>query len=155
MSRVRVWLVISLVANVFLLGAVGGGLYSWNARQQAMAQRGLRFAASELPQARQDQFTAALQDLRHDPVRRQLARAPREGRLELTERLTAPPLDAAALDAALARTRDAEIALRAQTESLVAQFAATLTPDERLKLVDGMERHGVLRMTVKRPVRSP
>jgi len=53
-----------------------------------------------------------------------------------------PPAERAAAEALLAR-QDPD-ALRARVEGTVADFAATLTPDERLKLVDALERHGPL-----------
>lgn len=68
----------------------------------------------------------------------------RSGRLDVVQALAAPQFDRAALDAALARTREADVAVRARVEATVAEFASTLTPDERLKLVDALERHGPL-----------
>ncbi len=141
-------LVVSLVVNVFLLGSIAGGAYRWFANERAVAaeQRGLRFAASELSDERQRQLREALRDTRRDA--QPLIRAARDGRRDLVRILSAPQLDRDALDAALASTREADSALRAQIESTVAEFAATLTPDERLKLVDAMERRGPLRAAI-------
>ncbi|MCP1118535.1 periplasmic heavy metal sensor [Robbsia andropogonis] len=144
----RRWLVASIVLNVFLLGAAGGGLYRWHAQQtrlDALQQRGLRYAADQLPAARQAAFAAALKATRRDPETRALALAARDGRLQIAGLLSAPNLDQDALRDALARTRNADIALRARIETTVATFAATLTPPERLQMVDAMQRHGPLR----------
>ena len=56
--------------------------------------------------------------------------------------LAAPQLDRAALDAALQRTRAADSALRAQVEDSVADFAATLSPEERVQFAAGLKRAG-------------
>ena len=106
----------------------------------------MRFAASELSDERQRQLREALRDTRRDA--QPLIRAARDGRRDLVRILSAPQFDRDALDAALASTREADSALRAQIESTVAGFAATLTPEERLKLVDAMERRGPLRAAI-------
>jgi len=144
----RRYLVVSIVLNVFLLGALGSGLYRWHAQQtrlEALQQRGLRYAADQLPPERQKAFAAALRETRRDPQSRALVRAARDGRSQIAQLLAAPQLDQDALRDALSRTRDADLALRSRIEATVAAFAATLTPAERLQMVDAMERHGPLR----------
>jgi uncharacterized membrane protein len=150
MSRAKVVTVISLVLNVFLIGAVVGGLYGWMSHERdvkATQQRGLRFAASELSAERQAAFMDALKATRRDPASRSLAAAARAGRMEVAQALLANDFNAAALTAALTSTRDADMQLRARVEGTVAAFAATLSPDERGKLVDAMQRHGPLGAT--------
>ncbi|MBN3820768.1 periplasmic heavy metal sensor, partial [Paraburkholderia sp. Se-20369] len=63
--------------------------------------------------------------------------------------LAAPQLDRPAIDAALARTRASDSALRANVEASVVDFAASLTPEERVKFVDGLKRSGNWRLPVK------
>jgi uncharacterized membrane protein len=46
------------------------------------------------------------------------------------------------LDAALARTRAADSSLRAQVEGSVADFAATLSPEERVQFADSLKLRG-------------
>lgn len=137
-------LVVSLVINVFLLGAIAGGMYRWFAHEHASVaqQRGLRFAASELSAQRQKQFRVELRRARRDAA--PLIEASRDGRREIAQLLAAPQLDRDALDAALARTREADVAVRTRIEATVTDFAASLSPQERLKLVDAMRRHGPL-----------
>lgn len=144
-NTLKRWLVVSLVLNVFLLGALGGGAYKWNQKERAIeaAQRhGLQFAAAELSVPRRQQLHEAMRDTRR--AARPLVIAGRQGRIDIAQALAAPQFDQATLDAALARTRVADIAVRAQLEETVAVFAGTLTPDERVKLVDALERHGPL-----------
>ena len=144
-TRLKTVLIVSLVLNIFLLGAIAGGTYRWVAKQKAdvvAQQRGLRFAAAELPQARRDQLREALRQTRRDSL--PLIINARAGRLDVVQALAAPQFDRAALDAALARTREADMAVRARVEATVADFANALTPDERLKLVDALQQHGPL-----------
>jgi len=95
-----------------------------------------------LPSERQDQLREALRQTRRESLQEIIGA--RSGRLDVVQALAAPQFDRATLDAALARTREADVAVRARVEATVADFAATLTPDERLKLVDALERHGPL-----------
>jgi uncharacterized membrane protein len=144
-TRLKTVLIVSLVLNIFLLGAIAGGTYRWVAKQKAEVvaqQRGLRFAAAELPQARRDQLREALRQTRRDSL--PLIINARSGRLDVVQALAAPQFDRAALDAALARTREADMAVRARVETTVADFANALTPEERLKLVDALQQHGPL-----------
>ncbi|SIT46282.1 putative membrane-associated protein [Paraburkholderia ribeironis] len=141
----RVLLAASLVLNVFLLGAIVGGAYQWFAAHGANApvlaqQRALRFAAQTLPAERQQAFIDGLKNARRDG--RQFAREGREGRREVLRLLAAPQFDRAALDAALASTRGADSNLRAQVEGSVADFAATLSADERVRFADSLKSHG-------------
>ncbi|MFM0523017.1 MULTISPECIES: periplasmic heavy metal sensor [Caballeronia] len=139
---------VSLVLNVFLLGSIAGGAY-WlsgplaQKRTEAAQQRGIRFAAADLSPERQKELRDALRKTRRESL--PLIRDARDGRIDLAHVLAAPDFDRRALDDALSRTREADVALRARIEGTVADFASTLTPDERLKLVGAMERYGPLR----------
>lgn len=141
----KVLLVASLVLNVFLVGAIVGGAYQWFAAHGATApvlaqQRALRFAAQTLPAERQKAFVDGLKNARREG--RLFAREGREGRREVLSLLAAPQFDRAALDAALARTREADSRLRAQVEGSVADFAATLSPEERIQFADSLKLRG-------------
>src|ERR1700761_2809294 len=129
----RSWKVVlgaSLVLNVFLLGAIVGGAYQWFTARAAgsvvVAQQhtALRFAAEPLPAERQKAFAEGLKDARRDG--RQFAREGREGRRDVLRLLAAPQFDRAALDAALARTREADGSLRAKGEGSGADCGATV-----------------------------
>lgn len=123
-------LVGSVVLNVFMLGAIGGGAYQWFSTHRDLRAAGapasrtaLRFAADELPDARQQEFVAALKAARKDG--RDFAREGRDDRITVLDLLAAPQLDRTAID------------------------AATLTPDERAKFVDGLRRSGNWRLPAK------
>ncbi|HXZ07902.1 MAG TPA: periplasmic heavy metal sensor [Paraburkholderia sp.] len=152
-GRWKLLLVGSLVLNVFLLGGIAGGAYRLVAargasveaqaqqlQQEQQQQHALRFAAENLSAERQEEFIDGLKDARRDG--RQFARDAREGRREVLRLLAAPQLDRVALDDALARTRAADSALRAKVESSVADFAASLTPDERAKFAESLKQRG-------------
>ncbi|EDT37497.1 periplasmic heavy metal sensor [Burkholderia ambifaria] len=147
-------LVGSVVLNVFMLGAIGGGVYQWFSTHRELHAAGmpgqrtaLRFAADELSDARRHEFAAALKAARKDG--RNFAREGRDGRITVLDLLAAPRLDRPAIDAALDRTRAADSALRGQVERSVVDFAATLTPDERAKFVDGLRRSGNWRLPAR------
>jgi uncharacterized membrane protein len=144
-------LIISAVLNVFLAGAIVGGTYRYMTRSAVSAatqQRALRFAASELSEARRASFATAIQQSRHES--QPLIDGGRAGRLDVIRTLSAPQFDPAALNEALARTRTADAALRARLEQTVADFAGNLSFPERLKLVDAMKR-GSLRVAPPSP----
>ncbi|WP_322071228.1 periplasmic heavy metal sensor [Paraburkholderia bannensis] len=143
----------SVLLNVFLLGGIAGGAWRWFASRDVAqapiagqpAQRAaLRFATDYLSPDRQQQFVDALKAARREG--RDDARAARDDRRQVLDLLAAPNFDRTALDAALARTRASDIALRAKVESGVADYAATLTPEERVKFVEGLERSGQWRL---------
>ena len=142
----KVVLAASLVLNVFLLGAIAGGAYQWFAAHGATAvagaaqQHALRFAAAPLSAERQKAFVDALKKARREG--RDFAREGREGRREVLRLLAAPQFDRAALDAALARTREADSHLRAEVEGSVADFAASLSPEERAEFADSLKVRG-------------
>ncbi|RAS23434.1 periplasmic heavy metal sensor [Paraburkholderia bryophila] len=144
----------SLVVNVFLLGAIAGGAYQWLAAHRATAdvpaqQRALRFAAAPLSAERQKAFIDGLKQARREG--RDYAREGKEGRREVLRLLAAPQFDRAALDAALARTRAADSNLRANVEGSVADFAATLSPEERVEFADSLKLRGQWRETAPAP----
>jgi uncharacterized membrane protein len=145
-------LIASLVLNIFLLGAIAGGTYQWFASRpraagaiatqaQAQAQtHALRFAAGQLSDERRQQFAQDLQQARRDG--RTYVRSGREGRRDVLHLLGEPELNRPALDAALARTRNADEALRARVEQSVADFAASLSPQERAQFADSLREYG-------------
>jgi uncharacterized membrane protein len=148
----------SVVLNVFLLGAIAGGAYQWFAahganQSAAQDQRALRFAAEPLSVEQQRAFVDGLKNARREG--RQYARDAREGRREVLRLLAAPQFDRAALDAALARTRAADSSLRAMVEASVADFAATLTPTERVEFAESLRLRGQWRQAQPAPNAKP
>jgi len=137
--------IVSLVLNIFLLGAIAGGAYRWLAGASSVAAaqpRGVRFAAEELSNERQKQFRLALRQARRDAA--PLIESARDGRQQVAGLLGAPQFDRSAVEAALAQTRASDTALRARVEDAVVGFAATLTPQERVAFVDALTHRGPL-----------
>jgi uncharacterized membrane protein len=152
---VRVLVIVSVLLNVFLIGGIVGGGYRWVAAQRSVAAqqaRPLRSAANGLSQERQQQFVDDLRQARRDG--RMLAQDSREGRLDVAQALAAPQFDPAAVDAALARTRNADMALRIRVEQTIATFAASLSPEERVIFADGLKHDGLLRVAPAPPVKK-
>lgn len=157
-THLRHWLWASALLNLFLVGGIAGGTWRWWAHQaeaRSMATstqtgtptgapagsslataRGLRFAADGLPPERRQAFRTGLREVRREAAA--LTQGSREGRAEVVRLLAAPQFDRAAVEAALARTRAADTAVRERVEAHVVGFAAQLTPAERQTLVQGL-----------------
>jgi uncharacterized membrane protein len=153
---IRIILVISVVFNVFVVGAAVGGAYRWLSVGQHIKhpnpqQRGLRFAASQLTAAQQMTFRAALREARRES--QPMIEAARAGRTETIQALGSATFDQAAASAALARTRDADFAFRKRVEDAIVGFAQTLSPEDREKFVLGLEERGPLRRAVAPPTK--
>ncbi|OUL98759.1 periplasmic heavy metal sensor [Variovorax sp. JS1663] len=153
------WAIASIALNIFLMGGIAGGAWRWwtthepaepaapaaqAAQATPAAPRGLRFAADALAPAQRQAFRTGLRDLRRESA--DLVQASREGRLEAARLLAAPTLDRGAAEAALARTRAADVALRERVEAHVLRFADTLSPAERATFVQGLSTQGNLRV---------
>lgn len=141
----KTFLVLSLLLNVFLIGGVAGGLYQWLGQPRpvqalAVPQHGLRQAMAQLPQERRRELRQLLRQTRNDS--QPLLLAGREARQAVVRELQAEPLDRNALDAELGRSRDADMALRARVDEALAQFAGSLSLQERQHLVESMHLRG-------------
>lgn len=145
----RVVLAFSLVLNVFAVGAAAGGAYVWWQLGAKAPAQGLATVAQELGPERQDAlqkaFAAARKQARPD------AQAARSSRIEVARLLGEPTLDRAAIDAALAATRDADMKVRGIVEAAVVDFAAGLNAGDRAKLVDGLASRGQM---LRRPAKN-
>ena len=143
-TRLKRWLVASLMFNLFLAGCIAGGTWRWWASERSAAAvpvaqpRGLRYAADELSPAQRKAFLLGLRNARRAEAAS--AAAARAGRQDVLRLLAAPEFDATALSAALAHTREADAAIRSRLEASVVEFAATLSPAEREKFASGMSR---------------
>lgn len=136
MHRLRVALIVSVIANIFLAGALVGGAVWLHRGRPMIAAGALRVAGSELPQGERHAFRMALH-----AARRSVWPALVEGRaqrLRAANLLRQPALDEPAILDALARIRVADTAVRAAVESRAVAFAATLPPADRARLADAM-----------------
>ncbi|MBP5105052.1 periplasmic heavy metal sensor [Pseudomonas protegens] len=145
MRALKTCLVLSLLINVFLIGGVAGGLYQWlghpkPAQALAVPLHGLRQAMAQMPEERRRQLRQLLRQTRIDS--QPLIIAGREARQAVVRELGAEPLDRNALDAQLGKSRDADIALRARVDEVLAGFAGSLSLKERQQLVDAMYLRG-------------
>ncbi|WP_428395260.1 periplasmic heavy metal sensor [Lichenicoccus sp.] len=147
-QRLAVLLAVSLFANVFALGAIGGGLAVLS-RQDVwrpyarMSHGPLRMAGQGLPAADRHRFRQTLRQVLQD--NRDLSRTARASRFEAARLFVQPHFDRDAVNAALARARDADFALRTRLEGVAVEFAATLPAGERAVLARGLEHGGPLR----------
>ncbi len=135
---VVVTMVISLVVNVFLAGIIAGTVWHWT-HDRGMGFRGgwrMRVADS-LPDAQ----AQALRKTIHDAVRKDFP-ALREGRADRAEAarlFVQPQFDANAINAKLDAARASDMALRADLEHSMIQFAAGLPLDQRKKMAEALK----------------
>jgi uncharacterized membrane protein len=148
----RIVLVISLVLNLFALGAAGGAAVMWLSIRQApvaAAQHPLQAAADALSPADRDRFRAALRDTLRDA--RPIQQTARENRLKAADLFVQPTFDADAVNAALARARDADLMLRTRLEGALVNVAKGFPQSERMTLAQALARKGPLRHPTVRP----
>jgi uncharacterized membrane protein len=146
MGRRTLWigLVVSLAVNLFLIGAVVGGLVI-GSRLHA-GRPGLRpgpplwAAADSLSPERQGAYRQALHGEAGD-VRGKMREA-RMVRRQAWLGLRADPFDAKATVSGLDHARALELDARGAVERRIVDFAVTLTPAERAQLADGLARAG-------------
>lgn len=152
MPRHRVVLFLSLLLNLFALGAaVGGVLVFWHGGSLSIGRttchppppRPLFDAGAALPPADHARFDAVLRDAAAAarPLRRDATRARRDAAALFEDQV----FDRAAAAAALDRARTDDLALRQLLETAALDFAATLPADERVLLAHALARGGPLR----------
>jgi len=136
--RTMILLVASLVANVFLIGLIGGTVWHWT-HDRGMGFRGgwrMRVAES-LPQPQRQILRQAI----HDTVRQALPRLRESGaaRAEAARLFVQPQFDANAINAKLDQARVSDMQLRTDLEHRMIQFAATLPQDQRKKMAEALK----------------
>ncbi|PZU07210.1 periplasmic heavy metal sensor [Sphingomonas sp.] len=142
MSRgIRILLIGSLILNVFLVGAIGGGVWRWT---HGYGNRiGWRTQVADvLPPEQRRQFRAAMRQTALGA--RGLVIEGRQARAEAARLYVRPDFDAAAISTQLDRARAADVALRERLERRVVEFSAGLPVGEREKLA-GALRQGPFR----------
>lgn len=128
----------SLLLNIFLIAGLVAGAARLHGRRGVMAAGTFRIAGAELPDAQRNAFRQQMHDARLQV--RPIILQGKQARADAATLLRAPTLDQAALAAALARARAADIAVRTQMEARAVTFAASLPQMDRAKLADGLER---------------
>jgi uncharacterized membrane protein len=139
MSGLRIALAVSVILNLFLVGALVAGLVSLRGGGVGMINAGaLRVAGAELPRAERRPFRLALREARR--AMRPTFQQRRAAKAEAAALLRRPVVDQAAVNAALDRARMADIAVRAAVEQRAVAYAASLPVQDRARLADAMER---------------
>lgn len=145
----RILLIVSLVLNVFVIGGLAGAAISW---QRVDAQRPLvgvgrparlRQAAEALSPENRRMVRQSVRAAAY-ALRPEAARA-RGARREAARLLVQPAFDRAAFEAALARARAADVAIRTRLEGAMIDAAAQLPRSEREALAAGLDRSGAMR----------
>ncbi len=131
----------SLALNLFLVGAILGGFviaHRLHAGMMAqhMAPHPLWNAADSLPPAHRQAYQALLRD-QGLTVAAQIHQA-RRARRDAWAGLMAQPVDMDSANKQLADARTLEMQARGGVEQKIVEFAATLPPDERARLADGL-----------------
>lgn len=147
-QKLKMFLIGSVLINIFLLGGILGGAYLLFWADQAplsgkATPHALRFAAKGLSEERQRTFFKALRETRRDA--RPIIETARASRIEVRQLIGAPTFDRAAVVEAIRQTREADIAVRMRIENTLVDFAESLTPEERQKLAIGLQDNGPLR----------
>lgn len=136
----RILVISLLVLNTFLIGALAGGGLTWIRDSQARATM-MPLGGEQLPSLQRKALRAALSEARKD--QRPAILEAQQAKIDAASILGQPTLDTTALSAALARARNADIALRTKLEQRAVDFAATLSYDERRALAESLIRRSV------------
>ncbi len=131
-------LIVSLVLNVFLAGAIAGGIWHWKTQDGFGQRNGWRMHVSDsLPDPQAQAFRQAMKDT--FTASRPVFQEGRAARAEAVRLLGQPHYDGDAVLKQFDRARAADTILRANIERRVAQFAAGLPQDQRQKLAKALE----------------
>jgi uncharacterized membrane protein len=137
MTKMRICLAVSVVLNIFLLGAVSGGAAWVNFGHKMILAGSLRVAGAELAADQRRAFRTALRQARASVADR--AAAARDARGRAADLLRQPQVDQNALNATLDEARSAEFAVRTSIEKRAVEFVSTLPPDSRAHLADAID----------------
>lgn len=143
------WLLIaSLILNLFFMGAIAGGAYKLFSASQTplvgkVGQNALRFAAENLTNEQQRSFKKTLREARREA--KPLFQASKDARIEVRKLISEQNFDRDAVLTALAKTREADRAVRIHMEERLVSFAQTLSAEDRQKLAEGLANKGPLR----------
>jgi uncharacterized membrane protein len=146
MNKLTWALIASVILNAFLLGGLAAGAYRvFGHGGPPFADKGgaLRLAADELPFEKKRLFKKTIRDSRITSL--PLLKASGKARADVLKQLAAPTFDKLAIENAMARTREADRAIRMHMEEALISFAEKLTPEERYKLAEGLAKKGPLR----------
>lgn len=151
---VKILLGVSLVLNLFLVGALVGVLViSLRAMASADGRDPLMSAADALTPDRREAFRAMIGPTLLS-LRPQLRDA-RMARHDAVAHFQAQPFNRAAASADFARARADDATARGRVEEALLDFAAKLPPDQRAAFARGLTRAAVARWIASHPGRAP
>lgn len=147
-GRLKIALAISILLNLFALGAGTGAVLMWSrvtAEPAASVVRRspIRRAGDALPPAEREQFRLLMRATAHDGRSTRLQA--QESRREAAALFLQPRFDVGAVNAALSRARTADFALRSRLETAVVEFASGISVQDRTALARNLGRGGPLR----------
>jgi uncharacterized membrane protein len=133
-------LIVSVAVNLFAVGAVVGALVL--GPRMHMVVRGPPFwtAAAELPPARREAYRKMLRSDAGEV--REAMREARRARRDAWRSLGEPDSQPSAVAARLDHARQLEMRARSMVERRILDFAATLPPEERAILAEGLAKSG-------------
>jgi uncharacterized membrane protein len=140
------WLILaSLLLNLFLIGCLVGGTYKLIANHQAakVGQNSLRFAAENLSHEQQHNFKKTLRKTRHET--KLLFTAANDARTKVRKLIAAQSFDRQSVEVALAKTGEADRAIRMKIETSMLNYVQSLSAEDRQKFADGLAKNGPLR----------
>lgn len=131
-------LVASLVANVFLLGLIGGSVWHWTHDRGMGFRNGWRMRLSQsLPEPQAQALRRTIRDTVHQAM--PSLREGRAARAEAARLFVQPQFDADAITAKLDSARASDMALRSNLEHRIIRFAATLPLDQRKRMAEALK----------------
>jgi uncharacterized membrane protein len=146
----KIALTVSLVVNVFTVGALGGLIYMRSLPQPARpGANPLVRAADNLSQADRDAFKVMLRQ--HVVQDRPTIRDSRQAHRRAMDLIGAEPFDRAAVSAVLAQARADDFAVRTHLEEGVLDYAAKLSPADRAAFADGFRKAAIARWMANHP----
>ena len=149
----KIALGVSLVANVFIVGAVAGALYMIaKPAPEPPHHPPVRPCASVVTASPAATLREAL--CAQAPANRPLQQDSLAAKQQAMDLMTAPTYDRDAVNAQFARARDDDFKARARTEAAIVDFAATLPLDRRAKLVDALREAARRRMMMRQEERT-
>lgn len=156
-KRLRILLILSLVLNLFVVGGLAGSAIMWQRAQvsrpaAALGRPALRQAAAALAPEHRRQFRklfrSTVETLRPD------MQAARKARQDVAALLAAQDLDSQTLDAAVRRSREADMRVRVALEARVMAFVKSLPAHQRIifgkELIRVAERQRDRRIAARR-----
>jgi uncharacterized membrane protein len=150
----RILLILSVAVNIFVASAIAGGSYMWVRGNQAfgVGANWRREAGVALPPQDREAYRQMIRQTMRDaqPIFGRAA----EARREAARLFVQPQFDAAAVNAALAQARVADVQLRTQLEERIVGFAAKLSFEDRRILAEGLSP-GPLRQRTSDKGKSP